>query len=751
MTAYIFPGQGTQSVGMGQEYFDEFKDLVIQADEVLGYSIKTLCLEDPDKKLNFTRYTQPALFTVNALAYLKRLQETGKRPDIVAGHSLGEYNALFAAGVFDFATGLKLVKKRGELMGQAKNGRMAAVMGMDEQAVRAVIKENRLDSIDIANLNVPVQTVISGKEEDVKNCIEIFEKAGARRVILLNVSGAFHSRYMAEAQKEFAEYVEQFSFNEPEITVLSNVYARPYRKEQLKETMIKQITSSVRWIDIIRYIWGMDEQGEILQIGPGRVLTDMTIKIKQTVTPLDVSRLQEEEAKIPEVTGADGICDIFGNNEFMKEYGLRYAYAAGPMEAGITTKEMVERCAEAGLLGIYATNTLPYEQITHDVKYLTDRLGSKYFGVAVSPDWSDSLREEAIIDILCRHRVRMVQFSRYINVSNTIVRYKANGLSSEGRQESGCENKVMIKLSRPEVAAVFARPAPEEMIRELLQVGEITDEQAERLRKMPIADDICVESNSAGRTDNASTLATFPAIAAMVAEISRQYHYHKRIRVGCAGSIGNPEAVAALFTLGADFVMTGSINQCTVEAGTSKLIKKVLQEIEIQDTEYIPAGDNYDYNTKIQVAKKGVLFAVRANKLYETYKMYNSISELNPELKEQIEENYFNKTFESVFDMIRPSLSEVQLRRLEKLPKYKMALIFNWYYLQGMADAINGNESNMLNALIYCSVAMGAFNSYVKNTELEQWENRHIDVIGIKLMNDARIIYQKKYEQLSGR
>ena len=162
MLAYLFPGQGSQKKGMGLSLFEHYPELVKEADAILGYSIEDLCLNDPDDLLKQTQYTQPALYVVNALSYLERIKEDGKEPDYVAGHSLGEYDALFAAGVFDFATGLKLAKRRGELMAEARNGGMAAVIGMKENEIRKVIEENELQQIDIANLNSPNQIVISG-------------------------------------------------------------------------------------------------------------------------------------------------------------------------------------------------------------------------------------------------------------------------------------------------------------------------------------------------------------------------------------------------------------------------------------------------------------------------------------------------------------------------------------------------------------------------------------------------------------
>ena len=198
ITVYVFPGQGSQKVGMGEGLFETQPELVARADDILGYSIQRLCLEDPDSNLNSTDYTQPALFTVNALTYLNKVKQSGHEPDFVAGHSLGEYNALFAAQVFDFDTGLKLVKKRGEIMSKAHGGGMAAVVRISPEKTEEVLRNAGIDSIDIANYNAPMQTVISGRKDDIDNVSKYFDEAGAVYVPL-KVSGAFHSRYMKDA------------------------------------------------------------------------------------------------------------------------------------------------------------------------------------------------------------------------------------------------------------------------------------------------------------------------------------------------------------------------------------------------------------------------------------------------------------------------------------------------------------------------------------------------------------------------
>ncbi|MCP4363201.1 MAG: ACP S-malonyltransferase, partial [Chloroflexi bacterium] len=209
MNVYIFPGQGSQEQGMGQGLFDEVAEFTIwepEIDALLGYSIRQLCLDDPEQRLKQTQYTQPALYMVNALHYLKKRAE-GTTPDYVAGHSLGEYNALLVAGAFDFMTGLRLVQKRGKLMAQAKAGSMAAIIGLTPEQIGEALQANGLTGIDMANYNAPSQIVISGSAAEVDQAEAVLNQAGARLVIPLPVSAAFHSRLMEPAAKEFAEFL----------------------------------------------------------------------------------------------------------------------------------------------------------------------------------------------------------------------------------------------------------------------------------------------------------------------------------------------------------------------------------------------------------------------------------------------------------------------------------------------------------------------------------------------------------------
>jgi malonyl CoA-acyl carrier protein transacylase len=280
MTVYVFPGQGSQVKGMGEELFSAFPAIVRQADQLLGYSIESLCIDDPKQQLDQTQFTQPALYTVNALYYEKKRNEHAGAPAYVAGHSLGEYNALLAANVFDFATGLKLVQKRGALMSEAAGGAMAAVIGLDSKTVQTILQDNNLPAITIANYNTHQQVVISGSREDIASAESYFLQAKAKLFVPLKVSGAFHSPLMEVAKQQFATFLETFTFASPSIPVIANVSAKPYSVHEIPTTLAQQITHSVLWTQSIEYLL---KQGETVfeEIGPKKVLSGLITRIQK--------------------------------------------------------------------------------------------------------------------------------------------------------------------------------------------------------------------------------------------------------------------------------------------------------------------------------------------------------------------------------------------------------------------------------------------------------------------------------------
>ena len=266
---------------MGAALFDRFSDWTKTADDVLGYSIRELCVDDPRGELGLTQFTQPALYVVNALTYRARQEDGGVAPDYVAGHSLGEYNALQAAGVFDFATGLAMVKRRGALMGRVSGGGMAAVIGMPPDKIQELLQSSEPGrALDVANFNSFDQTVIAGPVEAINTVKPQFEEAGIKLFVPLKVSAPFHSRYMKAPETEFSGFLEGFSFAAPAIPVIANATAKPYDPLHVRRTLASQIGSPVKWLDSVLYLL---DQGVVTfeEAGPGNVLTKLIAQIKK--------------------------------------------------------------------------------------------------------------------------------------------------------------------------------------------------------------------------------------------------------------------------------------------------------------------------------------------------------------------------------------------------------------------------------------------------------------------------------------
>lgn len=277
---WMFPGQGSQSKGMGAELFDRYPDWTSDADAILGYSVRELCLDDPQSELGLTAFTQPALYVVSAMAARAERDDGQPAPDYVAGHSLGEYTALFAAGAFSFQDGLRLVQRRGELMGRVSGGGMAAIVGLAPAEIEHLLSESEAGRrVDIANFNSFDQTVVAGLVEDLAAIKPAFDARRAR-FIPLKVSAAFHSRYMEPPMREFAAFLDGIPVVPPSIPVVANVTGRPHDPAALKTTLARQIGSGVRWLDSMLFLL---DQGatDFIEVGPGNVLTKLLQQIRK--------------------------------------------------------------------------------------------------------------------------------------------------------------------------------------------------------------------------------------------------------------------------------------------------------------------------------------------------------------------------------------------------------------------------------------------------------------------------------------
>ena len=281
--AFLFPGQGAQSVGMGKDLYETYgiaKNVYDTADKILGKSITTLCFEGPEEDLKQTVNTQPCIVTTSIAALEALKSELNIIPDYTAGHSLGEYCAMYASGVMTLETALKAIQKRADLMGETKGGAMAAILNAPDGSVEEALKEaSSVGYVDVANYNSPVQVVITGDEAAVSKAGEILLAKGARRVVPLAVSGAFHSKFLEKAGKEFESFVSDLELNDAVVPVITNVDAGVTKNAfDFRNKMPKQIYSSVHWTQTIQKM--ADDGVEIfIEIGPGKVLAGLNKKI----------------------------------------------------------------------------------------------------------------------------------------------------------------------------------------------------------------------------------------------------------------------------------------------------------------------------------------------------------------------------------------------------------------------------------------------------------------------------------------
>ncbi|WP_219090953.1 ACP S-malonyltransferase [Streptomyces sp. JJ38] len=753
MKAIIFPGQGSQSRGMGRGLFDRFPELVADADEILGYSIAELCGDDPGRRLDSTEFTQPALYTVSALSYLDRVRGGWHGASFLAGHSLGEYTALFAAGAFDFQTGLRVVKERGRLMARVRDGGMAAIIGLSEEKVGAVLREAGLSEIDIANYNTPDQLIVSGPKDVVHGARDAFTGAGAKSYIPLRVSGAFHSRYMEAAREEFERFLAKITFNALSVPVIANVTGREHEQDGLHRALAEQLVRPVRWEQGIRHLMARGVT-EFDEVGPGTVLTKLVSGIRQT--PAAESR-PGPVVSVPAATPAEPAprdqgpgraaaraarsAQSLGSAAFRAAYGTRYAYVCGSMYRGIASEELVIRAARAGLLAFFGSGGLDRQRVASAIDRITAELPpGAPFGVNLVHNPTFPSVEDSTVRLLLERRIRTLEASAFMKVTRALVHYRLSGLTKGPDGEVRIANRVLAKVSRPEVAESFLSPPPERLVGLLEQEGLVTAEQAALAARVPMADDLCVEADSGGHTDRGNLMVLLPGMTRLRDRLAGEFGYSTRVRVGAAGGIGTPEAAAAAFLLGADFVLTGSINQCTVEADMSDLAKDMLQQINVQDTDYAPAGDMFELGAEVQVLKRGVFFPARARKLRDLYRRHESLEEIDAETRALIEQRYFRRSLADVWQETRDYFAQrdpQEIEKAERNPKHRMALVFRWYFGHSQRVAMQGLADSRVDFQVHCGPALGAFNQWVRGTRLESWRERHVDEIGIRLMEAA--------------
>ncbi len=438
-----------------------------------------------------------------------------------------------------------------------------------------------------------------------------------------------------------------------------------------------------------------------------------------------------------------------GDPYFMSAYGVRYPYATGAMANAIASEELVIRLGREQILASYGAAGAVPSRLEPAIQRIQAALpqGPYAFNLIHSPN-EDAL-ERGAAELYVKHGVANVEASAYLGLTPHVVYYRAAGLSLDQSGQIVTGHRIMAKLSRREVAIQFMQPAPEAMLRQLVQQGRITELQATLAQHVPIADDVTVEADSGGHTDNRPLVGLLPSILALRDDIQAKYRYPMPIRVGAAGGISTPASTLAAFSMGAGYVVTGSVNQSCVEAGTSPATRQLLAQADMTDVIMAPAADMFEMGVKVQVLKRGTLFGMRAQKLYELYRDYDSIEAIPTAEREKLEQQVLRRSMDAVWEETVAYFTQrdpAQIQRANKDPKRKMALIFRWYLGLSSRWANTGEKGREADYQIWCGPAMGVFNEWVKGSYLEKPENRSVADVAHHLMIGAT--YLNRLQQL---
>ncbi|RYE87942.1 MAG: PfaD family polyunsaturated fatty acid/polyketide biosynthesis protein, partial [Myxococcales bacterium] len=432
-----------------------------------------------------------------------------------------------------------------------------------------------------------------------------------------------------------------------------------------------------------------------------------------------------------------------GDRSFNEVHGVRFPYVAGEMANGIASAPMVVAMAQAHMLAFFGAGGLLPARIEREVASIAAQVPGRSWGANLIHAPHEPDIEEATTDIFLRHHVRHVCASAFMDLTPAVVRYALSGIHLDPQGRIVRPNRLFAKVSRPEVARRFLLPAPGAMVAALVAQGKLTPLEAELGARVPLAEDITVESDSGGHTDNRPLLALFPAIRQQAAQVAAEQGYTRPIRVGAAGGLGTPDAVAAAFALGAAYVLTGSVNQASVEAALAPDAKQMLVQADVADVIMAPAADMFELGVKLQVLRRGTMFAVRAQKLYDLYEAHGSLDEIGAADRATLERNVFKAPLDDIWQQTRRFFEERDPREVQRAdtdPKHKMALVCRWYLGKSSRWAIDGDRGRSADYQIWCGPAMGAFNRWVKGSFLEPLENRTVVQIARNLLEGAAVV-----------
>ncbi len=442
-----------------------------------------------------------------------------------------------------------------------------------------------------------------------------------------------------------------------------------------------------------------------------------------------------------------------GDPSFLDFHKVKYAYMTGAMANGIASEELVIALGKENILSSFGAGGLVPNRIEKAINNIQDALPDKPYCFNLIHSPSELAIEKRTVELYLQYQVNTVEASAFLDLTPNIVYYRVAGLSVNSSNQIEINNKVIAKVSRREVATKFLKPAPEKILQQLVSQGLITELQAKLAAQVPMADDITVEADSGGHTDNRPLVCLLPSIIALRDEIQAKYNYKIPVRVGAAGGIGTPQSALGAFMMGAAYVVTGSINQSCIEAGASQHTKQLLAQAEMADVMMAPAADMFEMGVKLQILKRGTMFGMRSQKLYELYKNYNSIEEIPTVEREKLEKQIFRKSLEEVWQDTFTYFNQrdpEQITRAENNPKRKMALIFRSYLGLSSRWSNTGEKGREIDYQIWCGPVMGAFNNWVKDSYLAEPNNRKVIDLAHHIMIGSAYLYRLQNLKLQG-
>ena len=488
---------------------------------------------------------------------------------------------------------------------------------------------------------------------------------------------------------------------------------------------------------------------------------DVQTILKPSSTPIQLDREGDKWSISPAINMKDKpsvilpplTAENLGDPGFKAVYGTKYAYYAGAMANGISSEGMVIALGEAGLMGSFGAGGLLPERVEQAIRTIQEKLGRRPYAFNLLNSPNEPSLEQHTVELYIKYDIPVVEASAYILPTINLVRYRLTGLQKRADGTAEINHRVIAKVSRKEVAQKFLEPARPEMVKQLLEEGKITGEQAQLAANIPLADDITVEADSGGHTDNRPLVAALPAIIQLRNQICGSHPERPRVRIGAAGGIATPSSALAAFMMGAAYITTGSVNQACLESGASDHTRGLLAQAEMTDVTMAPASDMFEMGVKVQVLKRGTMFAMRAQKLFELYSRYESLDEIPAAEREKQEKMVFKMSWDEVWNACVQFFSQrdpSQIERAEKNPKDKMALVFRWYLGLSSRWSNKGEPGREMDYQIWCGPAMGAFNDWVRGTRLAEQANRKVVDVAMEILQGTAYLWRVKYLESNG-